>query len=87
MTPAEILNEIESAEISKNEREQRRFYAHLYIGLNYSVERQDDRAREHLAAATRNDWPATAGYGPHYMWHVGRLHEELLRNKSDTQAK
>ena len=82
ITPDQILNDIAKADLSKSSREMRLFYAHLYIGLNYSVEDDADKARQHLAIATRNSWPTTAGYGPNYMWHVGRLHEELLRKKS-----
>jgi lipoprotein NlpI len=83
LTPDEIFKAIEAVDISKREREQRLFYANLYVGLNYAVEHEDDLARKYLAAATQSTWPMNAGYGPHYMWQVGRLHEELLRNKSD----
>ena len=79
MTPDQILDQIAQADISKSEREKRLFYAHLYIGLNHAVENEVEPARKHLAEATRNTWGPTAGYGPHYMWHVARLHEALLR--------
>ncbi len=79
MTPQQILDAIDKAEISKDEREKRLFYAHLYIGLNYSVEGDDAAAQRHLRLCTLNTWGPRAGYGPSYMWHVGRLHEELLR--------
>lgn len=80
--PDQILDEITKADLSKTDREMRLFYAHLYIGLNYTVEDEPAKAREHLVLATRNSWGPTAGYGPNYMWHVGRLHEELLRKRS-----
>lgn len=80
-TPEEILERISEAKISKLEREKRLFYAHLYIGLNHAVEGEDRPAQKHLALATRNTWGPGAGYGPHYMWQVGRLHELLLRSK------
>jgi lipoprotein NlpI len=83
MTPDQILTQIRDADISATEREQRLFYAHLYIGLNYAVEGQTDNARQHLAVATRNTWGPAGGYGPHYMWEVGRLQEKLLREKSE----
>ena len=79
MKPDEILQTIEAAEISKDEREKRLFYAHLYVGLNYAVEGNPDAAQRHLRLATLNTWGPAAGYGPNYMWHVGRRHEELLR--------
>jgi len=81
MTPQQILDAIDKAEISKDEREKRLFYAHLYIGLNHSVEGDDAAAQRHLRLSTLNTWGPRAGYGPSYMWHVGRLHEELLRAK------
>ena len=80
-TADQILKGIADAEISKAEREKRLFYANLYIGLNYAVEGESELARRYLAIATRNQWAVTDGYGPAYMWHVGRLHEEILRNK------
>lgn len=80
-TPEEILEQISEAKISKIEREKRLFYAHLYIGLNHAVEGEDQAAQKHLALATRNTWGPGAGYGPHYMWQVARLHESILRDK------
>jgi lipoprotein NlpI len=81
--PDAILQRIDAAEITDAEREKRRFYAHLYIGLSYAVEDQPGSAREHLAKAAANKWPERAGYGPHYMWHVARLHRDLLDVKSE----
>lgn len=83
MTPQQILDAIDKAEISKDEREKRLFYAHLYIGLNHAVEGDDTAAQRHLRLSTLNTWGPRAGYGPNYMWHVGRLHEELLRTKRE----
>lgn len=79
MTPDEILNGIAAAEITKEDRAMRLFYAELYIGLNCLVDGEPDAAQRHLAEAVKNDWGRRAGYGPNYMWHVGRLQEELLR--------
>lgn len=81
MEAQEILDQIAKSELSKSDRELRLFYAQLYIGLNYAVEKDDVKAQKHLAEAVRNTWGQSAGYGPHYMWQVGRLHEELLRKK------
>lgn len=83
ITPDQILKDIAKADLPQSARDTRLFYAHLYIGLNFAVENETEKAREHLAIATRNTWPVSAGYGPNYMWHVGRLHEELLRKKND----
>jgi lipoprotein NlpI len=85
MTPEEIEEQIATAKISKDEREKRAFYAHLYIGLNYAVEGDSTAARRHLRQATLNKWGPVAGYGPNYMWHVGRLHEQLLREAAKSK--
>lgn len=79
--PAEIIQRIETADIPRDEREKRLFYAHLYIGLNYAVEDESAAAQRHLRFATLNKWGPNAGYGPNYMWHVARLHEQSLRVK------
>ena len=81
MTPDEILKKIREAKIDDEEREKRVFYAELYIGLNYDVEKEPRQALEHLKAATATKWPREAGYGPNYMWHVGRLHALQLQKQ------
>ncbi|MFK7817235.1 MAG: tetratricopeptide repeat protein [Planctomycetaceae bacterium] len=78
MEPKEILSRIGSASISEMEREKRMFYAELYIGLNELVEGRRESARKHLTKSVATKWPRTAGFGPRYMWHVGRLQLELL---------
>lgn len=80
-TPEQILEEIAAADLSKEDREMRLFYANLYIGLNHAVEGNEKEAQRFLAQATQNRWGPRGGYGPTYMWHVGRLHESLLRNQ------
>ena len=82
ITPKEILDGIAAAEITKEDRAKRLFYAELYIGLNDFVEDDPEGAQKHLFHAVRNDWPRGAGYGPNYMWHVGRLQEEILREST-----
>ncbi len=78
LTPDEILAQIAKADIDKIERERRLFYAELYIGLNYEIHGKPQPAVEHLRKATANNWGRSAGFGANYMWHVGRLHYELL---------
>jgi lipoprotein NlpI len=77
-TPEEITRRIESAELGDGEREKRRFYAELYIGLWHTVHDRPADARVHLGRAVSSRWPQTAGYGPHYMWQVGRLQRQEL---------
>jgi lipoprotein NlpI len=82
ITPQEILDGINAAEITKEDRALRLFYAELYIGLNYFVDDDSEAAQQHLAQAVKNESGRKAGYGPNFMWHVGRLQEQLLRAPS-----
>jgi lipoprotein NlpI len=77
-TPEQILSKIKAAELRDDDREMRYFYAHLYIGLNFAVEGKSDDAKPHLKRAVDNTWGPKGGFGPNYMWHVGRLHFERL---------
>jgi lipoprotein NlpI len=77
-TPEQILEKIKSAEIGDDAREPRYFYAHLYIGLNSAVLDRPGEAVKHLRKAVENKWAPNSGFGPDYMWHVGRLHYDLL---------
>ncbi len=81
MTPQQIITQVEGADVDDEAREKRRFYADLYIGLNYAVADESDAALPYLRKAVANAWPRTAGYGPNYMWHVGRVHYELLSQR------
>lgn len=54
-------------------REQRQFYSWLYVGLNAALQGKRTEAIAALQQATESAWPQRAGYGPNYMWHVGRL--------------
>lgn len=86
-TPEAILSGITDAPITAATREQRLFYAHLYIGLNEFIEGREKSAQVHLDKAVRNTWAPTAGYGPHYMWQVARVHEEKLRAAAATPKR
>jgi lipoprotein NlpI len=77
-TPEEVISAIEGAKLTDEERQQRRFYACLYIGLNHAVENRPKEAAAFLRKAVANPWAPTAGYGPEFMWHVGRVHYDLL---------
>lgn len=79
LTGEQVLARIASAQITPDEREKRLFYAELYIGLNDFVEGRLDSAEKHLAQGVRNGWGEKAGGGPGWMWHVGRVHHDLLR--------
>ncbi len=77
-TDHQIMEGIAAAKIGAEDRQSRQFYADLYIGLNHAVQDRPREAQVALARATRNEWPRTAGYGPRWMWQVGRVHWELL---------
>lgn len=78
LTGDEVVKRINDAKISPREREQRLFYAELYVGLNEFVEGKLESAEKHLGEATKNNWGAKAGGGPGWMWHVARVHHDLL---------
>src|SRR5579872_4273625 len=78
LTGEDVLKRINDARITPREREQRLFYTQLYIGLNDYVEGRLDAAEKHLGEAARNNWGSQAGGGPGYMWHVARVHHDLL---------
>ncbi len=79
ITPDQILARISQAKISPEERQKREFYAQLYIGLNHALHNRNKLAQKHLAEAIKNPWPKNAGYGPKYMWQVGRVQYDLLK--------
>lgn len=79
ITPEEIREHISTAKITDDQKQQRRFYADLYIGLNHAVEGRDDEALTSLRRAVANDWPPQAGFGPRWMWNVARVHYEQLK--------
>jgi lipoprotein NlpI len=74
----DVVKRINDAKISPREREQRLFYAELYVGLNDYVEGRLESAEKHLGEAAKNNWGAKAGGGPGWMWHVARVHHDLL---------
>lgn len=78
MKPEKILKNIQDADINANERDKRKFYAYLYIGLNESLHGRKETAQKYLQKAVNNKWGPRAGFGPNYMWHTGRLELQLL---------
>ena len=79
LTEDQVLQSI-SPELPESSRQSRLFYAQLYVGLNDAVEDQPEAAIKALREAVKNEWPREAGFGPDYMWHVGRL--QYLRLKT-----
>ena len=82
LTPDEALRLI-PADLSARERDKRLFYTELYIGMLATVRRERAAAELALRKAVSRQWPRTAGYGPHYMWHVARLQLRRLQQQSE----
>jgi lipoprotein NlpI len=78
VTADELLKKIRAAELTPRDRDQRLFYAELYVGLNEFVDGRLESAEKHLDQAAKNEWGARAGSGPGWMWHVARVHRDLL---------
>ena len=78
ITPEELLKTVDEGQLADTEREKRLFYIELYIGLWLDAHKKPQEALPHFRAATANKWPRDAGYGPNWMWHVARVHYELL---------
>lgn len=68
--------------LKESDRNARLFYTELYIGMHMVVKDQPAGARDHLAKSVQHTWPRKAGYGPRFMWHVGRLQLDLLDKAS-----
>ncbi len=85
LTADEVLARVNAKQRPPAAQQACEFYANLYVGLNAVLEGQPELAQQHLQAATNNPWPRAAGYGPKYMWHVGRLQLEQLEKASAVQ--
>ena len=79
LTASDVLQAIPK-DLREESRASRLFYSHLYIGMNEVVEGHIEDAKASLLAATLNPWPRKAGFGPDYMWHIGRLQYLKLQN-------
>lgn len=86
-TPDKIREQIAAAQIDPEECQKREFYAELYIGLNEVVEGRPEAAAVALQRMVKNPWGRRAGYGPHYMWQVGRLQLALLQAAKSPKEK
>ena len=70
--PEEVLAAVEADQVTDEQRKQRRFYAHLYLGLYYESEGNKKAALDHLKQA------ATTYRIGHYMGDVAKVHADLL---------
>jgi lipoprotein NlpI len=74
--PDEVLAAAEAGDASAPERNSRRFYAHLYLGLYHEVHGDPKRASDHIQTAARKH-PIE-----HYMWNVADVHAKRLAKPS-----
>ncbi|MCR9200302.1 MAG: tetratricopeptide repeat protein [Planctomycetaceae bacterium] len=84
LTPEQALAKI-PRDLPAAERDKRLFYTELYIGLHLVVQKQTKQAIPFLRRASLRKWPQTAGGGPRWMWHVGRVQLKDLLAKSGKQ--
>lgn len=87
LTPDEALAKI-PADLSAAERDKRLFYTELYIGMHLVVQQKRQQAIPYLRRAASRQWPQTAGGGPQWMWHVGRVQlKDLVAKPSESGGK
>lgn len=86
-TTRDLLDEFTKRDLDPTRREQQSFYIDLYAGLFEDVESRPETALPPLERAAANTWAPRAGYGPHYMWQVGRLHRNLLQTRLKSQPR
>ena len=66
------MTAVDAGEPSADERNERLFYAHLYLGLYYDATGDRKQALEHIALA------AHKYHVEGYMGEVARVHEQVL---------
>jgi lipoprotein NlpI len=74
LKPADVLAAAEAGNVTAEERANRLFYAHLYLGLYYDATGDPKQALKHIALA------AGKHRSPGYMGDVARVHERVLRD-------
>ena len=86
VTPKQALSAIPE-NLRESDRDSRLFYTELYIGMHLVVQDKPAKAKAHLVRSVQNKWPRTAGYGPRFMWHVGRLQLDLLNKAAEAKPE
>ncbi len=69
---AEVLKEVEEAAVEVEEKERRRFFAELYVGMEDWLQGRKKEAAGHLEKAVSNRWGREVSQKT-YMWQVARL--------------
>jgi len=76
--PDEVLAAAEAGKPTEAQLHQRRFYAHLYVGLFYASQGNAELARKHILLAAEK-YPID-----HYMSDVARVHAARLKSAAKT---
>jgi lipoprotein NlpI len=79
--PEDVLAAAEAGDASPDDRKERLFMAHLYLGLYYDAIGDKKQALEHMTPA------AHKYYIDGYMGDVARVHEEVLLKDKETKPK
>ena len=70
--PEDVMTAVDAGDPSAEDRNERLFYAHLYLGLYYDVTGDRKQALEHITLAAHKN------HVEGYMGEVARVHEEVL---------
>jgi len=70
-----VLAAAEGGKPGERDKNQRLFYAHLYVGIWHDLTGDKAKALEHLELATERHRIG------HYMWDVARVHRDLLKKQ------
>ena len=79
--PDDVLAAARAGDATDDERKQRLFLAHLYLGLYFDATGDKKQALEHLTLAAHK-W-----YVDGYMGDVARVHEDLLLKDKEAKPK
>lgn len=72
LQPEEVLRAAEQEGSLRETQTQRRFYAHLYVGLWHEAAGREAEARKHMFEAEKLRIA-------HYMWDIAHMHAERFR--------
>ena len=61
--------------MTPGERQERLFYAYLYLGLYHEANGAAKESLAYMRKAVDQQWTG------HYMWDVARVHRDLLTKK------
>ncbi|MBA4031967.1 MAG: hypothetical protein C0478_13900 [Planctomyces sp.] len=77
----QVRKQLAATQLSKAEQDSVDFYLPLYAGFQSHMRGQTAEARQLYDEALKSTWAPEAGYGPNFMWHVGRLQRASLTPK------